>query len=246
MAHDEAPAFDPEEIDHLLRGVIDDAETDGLVPWADAAVSRMMAQTRALAGTVVEYQELMMRYACAIKEVRTKFDVLNTEFQIRYRRNPICSIHTRLKKTASIVEKLSRQSLPFSSESVEQHVHDAAGVRVICSYIDDIYTIADALLQQDDVTLLRRKDYIAQPKPNGYRSLHLIISVPVFFADQKKEMTEEVQIRTIAMDFWASLEHQLKYKQEIPNQNQIIAQLKACAEAIGATDEKNAGDSPAD
>ena len=121
-----------------------------------------------------------------LKGVRTKFDVLNTEFKIRYQRNPINSIITRLKRTASTVDKLSRHDLPFTLENIEAHVNDVAGVRVICSYIDDIYTIADALLQQDDVTLIAKKDYIAQPKPNGYRSLHLIVSIPIFFADQKK------------------------------------------------------------
>ena len=119
---------------------------------------------------------------------------------------------TRLKRSGSIAEKLSRQNLPFSTDSIEAHINDVAGVRVICSYVDDIYRIADALLKQDDVTLVARKDYIASPKPNGYRSLHLIVQVPVFFADQKKNLKVEAQIRTIAMDFWASLEHQLKYK----------------------------------
>ena len=123
-------------------------------------------------------------------------------------------------------------------ESIETHINDVAGIRVICSYIDDIYEIAEALLRQDDITLVKRKDYIAQPKKNGYRSLHLIVSVPVFFAKGKKEMKVEVQIRTIAMDFWASLEHQLKYKQELPDQADIVAELKQCAEVIHATDEK--------
>ena len=144
-------------------------------------------------------------------------------------------------KNASILEKLERHDLPFSLNSIVEHINDVAGIRVICSYIDDIYTIADALLRQDDVTLIDRKDYIANPKPNGYRSLHLIVSIPVFFADQKKEVRVEVQIRTIAMDFWASLEHQLKYKQEIPNQQEIIAQLKECADVINDTDEKMLG-----
>jgi putative GTP pyrophosphokinase len=121
---------------------------------------------------------------------------------------------------------------------MEQEINDIAGIRVICSYIDDIYMIADALLRQDDVTLIARKDYIKNPKENGYRSLHLIISIPVFFADQKRDTKVEVQIRTIAMDFWASLEHQIKYKHEIPDQEVVSAQLKECADVITATDEK--------
>ncbi|MDE6969520.1 MAG: GTP pyrophosphokinase family protein, partial [Eubacterium sp.] len=123
----------------------------------------------------------------------------------------------------------------------EKYIQDAAGIRVICSYIDDIYGIADALLEQDDITLITRKDYIVQPKPNGYRSLHLIVEVPVFFAKFKKSMKVEVQIRTIAMDFWASLEHQLKYKQNIPNQQAIVKQLRECADVISMTDQKMIG-----
>ena len=127
-----------------------------------------------------------MMYTCAMKTVRTKFEILNTEFKIRYQRNPISAVTTRLKRSGSIAEKLSRQNLPFSTESIEAHINDVAGVRVICSYVDDIYRIADALLKQDDVTLVARKDYIASPKPNGYRSLHLIVQVPVFSRTRKR------------------------------------------------------------
>ena len=176
-----------------------------------------------------------------MKEVRTKFEVLDTEFRVRYQRNPISSISTRLKHTNSIMTKLDRYGYRFSLENIEKYIQDAAGIRVICSYIDDIYGIADALLEQDDITLITRKDYIVQPKPNGYRSLHLIVEVPVFFAKFKKSMKVEVQIRTIAMDFWASLEHQLKYKQNIPNQQAIVKQLRECADVISMTDQKMIG-----
>lgn len=232
------PGFDPDYIDRVLQDTTEGSLSTELIPWAGAAVNEMMNQTKWLMGTIVEYKELMMMYACALKEMRTKFDVLNTEFKIRYQRNPIASVSTRLKRTASIMDKLSRQNYLFSLENVESHVNDVAGIRVICSYVDDIYTIADAMLRQDDVTLVAQKDYIANPKPNGYRSLHLIVSIPVFFADRKKEMKVEVQIRTIAMDFWASLEHQLKYKQKLPKQQEIVAQLTECARAINAIDEK--------
>ena len=137
--------------------------------------------------------------------------------------------------------KLDRYGYRFSLENIEKYIQDAAGIRVICSYIDDIYGIADALLEQDDITLITRKDYIIHPKPNGYRSLHLIVEVPVFFAKFKKSMKVEVQIRTIAMDFWASLEHQLKYKQNIPNQQAIVKQLRECADVISMTDQKMIG-----
>ena len=212
MNHKNASGPSSEPIDHLLEQVIDDDMIEELVPWMDAAVQHMMNQTKQMMGTLVGYKELMMMYACAMKEIQTKFDVLT--------------------------EKLARRGLPFSLEGIETHINDVAGIRVICSYIDDIYEIAEALLRQDDITLVKRKDYIAQPKKNGYRSLHLIVSVPVFFAKGKKEMKVEVQIRTIAMDFWASLEHQLKYKQELPDQADIVAELKQCAEVIHATDEK--------
>ena len=172
----------------------------------------MLSRSRRLANTVVNYQELLMRYTCAMKEIRTKFEVLNTEYNVRFRRNPIVSINTRLKQTASIVGKLERLGLEFSPEAIEQNLNDVAGVRVICSYLDDVYTIAQALTKQDDVRLLRIKDYIKEPKENGYRSLHLIVSIPVFFAEMPRDVKVEVQIRTVAMDFWASLEHDIRYK----------------------------------
>lgn len=207
-----------------------------MTAMTNAALGQVMAKTKHVMETLVGYKELMMMYNCAIKEIQTKFDVLNSEFKIRYKRNPISSIQTRLKSTSSILEKMRRQKVPMNLESLEENVNDVAGVRVICSYIDDIYKIAESLLKQDDITLISRKDYIAQPKENGYRSLHLVVQVPVFFSEQKRSMKVEVQIRTIAMDFWASLEHQLKYKQDIPDQEEIVKRLKACAEASNATD----------
>jgi putative GTP pyrophosphokinase len=136
------------------------------------------------------------------------------------------------------MDKLERKGLPFTLVAIEEHIHDMAGIRVICSYIDDIYLIADALLRQDDITLVARKDYIEHPKDNGYRSLHLIVEVPVFLTNHKKLMKVEVQIRTIAMDFWASLEHQMKYKQEIPDEKAIMDELRDCADVIRETDER--------
>lgn len=199
-------------------------------------VQMVYDHTKQIIGTMVEYKELMMMYTCAIKEVKTKFDVLNTEFNVRYRRNPIEFISTRLKRTTSISEKLVRKGLAVTPENIENYLSDVAGVRVICAYIDDIYSIAEALIKQDDITLIEKKDYIASPKPNGYRSLHLIVSVPVFFAEEKRDMRVEVQIRTIAMDFWASLEHQLKYKQAVENEQEIVDRLRDCAEVIAGTD----------
>lgn len=187
---------------------------------------------------VFEFQELMMRYNCAIREVRTKLEVLNDELSIHHKRNPIEFITSRIKKPASIVEKLQRYGETVSVEAIENSLNDVAGVRVICSFIDDIYAVADMLLRQDDVTLVKKKDYIQNPKDNGYRSLHLIVEIPVFFSNQKKAMRVEVQIRTIAMDFWASLEHKIYYKFEGDAPDYISQDLQACATIVANLDEK--------
>ena len=193
-------------------------------------------QSKRLVGVVVDLKEQMMRYTCAMKQVRTKLEILNAEYNVRHQRNPITSIQTRLKRIASIVDKLERLGVPFSVENIDRNIHDVAGVRVICSYVDDIFAIAEALKSQEDVEVLVEKDYISNPKPNGYRSLHLILSVPVYFTNQMRKMRVEVQIRTIAMDFWATLDHQLKYRQQLPNGDAIAAQLRECADTISGTD----------
>ena len=209
-----------------------------LISMDNPIVNTMWDQSKEILNSLVEFKELMMMYKCAIKEVKTKFEVLNTEFEIRYQRNPINFIDSRLKRTTSIIEKMRKRNIPFSIKNIEYHINDVAGVRVICSYVDDIYTIAKALTQQDDIKLIEQKDYIAHPKPNGYRSLHLIVSVPVNFAEQKKHIKVEVQIRTITMDSWASLEHQLRYKQQIAEGVEIAEQLKECANLISEIDSR--------
>ncbi|MCQ2492415.1 MAG: GTP pyrophosphokinase family protein [Lachnospiraceae bacterium] len=183
-----------------------------------------------------EFLLLMMRYKCAIKEVQTKLEVLNEDFSVRNKRNPIERIASRMKTPLSVVEKLHRNKFPVTVESIRENLYDVAGVRVICSFVNDIYTIADLLLKQDDIRLIRKKDYIKNPKDNGYRSMHLIIEVPIFLADAKEYMNVEVQIRTIAMDFWASLEHKIRYKKNIPNINYVENRLKACAEESARLD----------
>lgn len=185
------------------------------------------------------YRKLMAYYTCAMMEVETKLNVLNEEFSLQYDRNPISSIKTRLKSFDSIIEKLQRKGLPMDDfDVIEQSLNDIAGVRVICSFPEDVYMLADALLKQDDIRLLERKDYIASPKANGYRSLHLIVEVPIFLAQEKRLMKVEVQLRTIAMDFWASLEHQLKYKKELENTEELTRELLECAEVSAALDAK--------
>ena len=187
-----------------------------------------------------EFDTIMTYYKCAIMEAETKLKVLNEEFSVQYDRNPISTIKTRLKKLDSIKEKLDRDGFPFTVESMEKNLSDIAGIRVICAFPDDVYLVADALLKQDDVILLSKKDYIANPKPNGYRSLHLIVTIPVFFANEKKLMKVEIQLRTISMDSWASLEHQLRYKKKIKFTEEMADELLYCASLSAEVDERMA------
>lgn len=181
---------------------------------------------------------LMSYYRCAMMEIETKFNVLNEEFSLAHDRNPINSIKTRLKSFPSIAEKLERNGLPLTADSVEKNLNDIAGVRVICSFQEDVYTLAEALLKQDDVVLIEKKDYIKNPKPNGYRSLHIIVAIPIFLAKEKRMMKVEIQLRTIAMDFWASLEHQLRYKKNSEFTDEAIRELSECAILSSELDER--------
>lgn len=186
------------------------------------------------------YDTLMAYYRCAIMEVETKFRVLDQEFSLQYDSNPIESIKSRIKSEESLVKKMKRKNIPFSIKSIEDNIFDVAGVRVICSFPEDIYMLADCLLRQDDIKLIERKDYIKNPKENGYRSLHLIVEVPIFLQNQTRPMKVEVQLRTIAMDFWASLDHKLRYKKNIdPTDAQELAdELYKCAQMSAALDQK--------
>lgn len=189
---------------------------------------------------LIEFNRLMTYYRCAVMEVETKFKVLNEQFSIQYDRNPIETIKTRLKSPESIAGKLRRKGLPLSIQSVEQNINDVAGIRVICSFPEDIYLLSDCLLKQDDIRLIEKRDYIKSPKASGYRSLHLIIEVPIFLENEKRYMRAEVQLRTIAMDFWASLEHKLRYKKSIsPDESEYLAaELLECAEISAQLDKR--------
>lgn len=184
------------------------------------------------------YKELMAYYRCAMMEVETKFRVLNEELSLEYDRNPIESIKTRLKSVESIADKLTRQNFPITVDNIEHHLHDIAGVRVICGFPSDICTLSKAFLNQDDITLIQRKDYMANPKPNGYRSLHLIVEIPIFLHDEKRAMKVEVQFRTISMDWWASLEHKIRYKKDVIVPKDIAQELCECAEAATILDDR--------
>lgn len=187
---------------------------------------------------IANFRELMIMYHSAIREVTTKLEILNDELSIDNKNNPIQSITSRIKKPLSIVKKLQKLEKDITFDSIINNLNDVAGIRVTCSFIDDVYKIADMLVRQDDIVLIEAKDYIKKPKSNGYRSYHLIIEVPVFFSDKKQLVRVEIQLRTVAMDFWASLEHQIKYKKGLEGVQDIEIELKECAETIAQTDKK--------
>lgn len=184
------------------------------------------------------FAKLMSYYKCAMMEVETKFNVLNEEFSLQYDRQPISAIKTRLKNPLSIRNKLMVRGLPMTVKSIEENLHDVAGIRVVCSFKDDVYMLADALLRQDDISLITEKDYIKIPKPNGYRSLHLIVEVPIFLQDEKKIMQTEIQLRTIAMDSWASMEHQLNYKKNNNLTEDMLGEIQRCASLSAELDDQ--------
>ena len=182
------------------------------------------------------YIKLMSYYKCAMMEIETKFNVLNEQYSLEREHNPISTIKTRLKSPISIEEKLKRKNLDFTLAALEENLYDVAGIRVICNLPEDVYTLANAFLKQDDITLIEMKDYIKNPKPNGYRSLHLIVAIPIFLANEKKIMKAEIQLRTIAMVFWASLEHKLRYKKENEFTEEMARELYECAEISAQLD----------
>lgn len=189
---------------------------------------------------ILAIRQNMSYYKCALMEVETKFKVLNEQFSLYYDRNPIEAINTRIKSELGIIKKLQRKNLPLTLEAMEHNIFDVAGVRVIVGFLEDIYDLESYFLKQDDVRLVERKDYIKTPKPNGYRSLHLIVETPIFLANEKKWVKVEVQFRTIAMDFWASLEHKLRYKKELSEERlcEINTELLECAKLCATLDHK--------
>ena len=183
-----------------------------------------------------EFQQIMMVYESAIKQIETKLDILNKENKVSGRRNPIETVKSRIKSPQSIASKLEKKKLPVTFDSMVENLHDIAGVRVICPYISDIYSVRDMLLKQPDITLLEEKDYIKNPKESGYRSLHLVIEVPVYLSESTHNVKVEIQLRTIAMDFWACLEHELHYKTTTNVPESIRRELFRVAETIAMTD----------
>lgn len=181
---------------------------------------------------LIQLAELQHIYRAAMNEISTKLEILDSEFQIRHQHNPIHHLECRLKSPSSMMEKLKKYGFPANLTLAKEKLHDIAGIRIICNYIEDIYIIEKLLLNQSDIQLLQRKDYIQNPKVNGYRSLHIIVSVPVFLSDKKELLPVEIQIRTIAMDYWASLEHELRYKNNPDNLVQFTSQLYDCSKKL--------------
>lgn len=189
-----------------------------------------------VAAIVYDFIQLQHLYDSAIEVVKTYLNIIDSEFSVKFQRNPIHNIDSRLKSPQSIIGKLQKKDLPITTESARKNLLDIAGIRVTCCYINDIYAIADMLCRRDDFTVIKQKDYIKHPKPSGYRSYHIIVNVPVYLSSKKSYAPVEIQIRTIAMDFWASLEHQLKYKTSAAITPEISEELRDCAERIAETD----------
>ena len=185
-----------------------------------------------------QFQQAMMRYTCAIREVKTKLEVLNDERSVKNQRNPIEMLKSRVKKPKSIVEKLQRRGFEITLESMEKNLDDVAGIRIICSFLDDIYEVADMLIRQDDVKVIAVKDYIQNPKPNGYRSFHVIIAVPVYYLDTMEYFPVEIQLRTMTMDLWASMEHRVCYKKLPEHREELSDAFCQYADILGKIEEQ--------
>ena len=187
---------------------------------------------------VTELLRMQQIYEAGIKEVRTKLEILDAEFKVKHDHNPIHHIESRLKSPESILKKAISKDIPATERSLEENIHDIAGIRVICNYVDDVYKVAQLLTNQDDIQLIEMKDYIQNPKESGYMSLHLVLEVPIFLSEGPKPIHVEVQLRTIAMDFWASLEHKLKYKTDNNVSDDVKKELQECAKSIAEIDLK--------
>ena len=186
----------------------------------------------------LEYRKMQLLYQSALKEIGTKLEILNDEFKFVHKYNPIEHIESRMKSEESIVRKLMKKGQDITVENIERYIDDVAGIRVICSFTPDIYPIVDMISNQDDIEVVKTKDYMVNPKPSGYRSYHMIVKVPIFLSDTVVPTRVEIQIRTVAMDFWASLEHKIYYKYDGHAPEYIRSELRECAEMISYLDSK--------
>lgn len=205
--------------------ITDDKELD------EAQCQHLLSENR-------KYQEVMLEYRCALKVIVTRLGNLDEEFSLRHDRNPIENIKSRLKSPTSIMNKMKKLNLPFDFASMSANILDVAGVRVVCSFEEDVYFLAKCLKAQSDIEVMVEKDYIAHPKENGYRSLHLTVKVPIYLAGKEVKVPVEIQLRTIAMDFWASLEHNIRYKKDFPKNEIVETELKECALSTRDLDKK--------
>ena len=195
----------------------------------DLQCQRLLSENR-------RYQEVMLQYRCALKALESRLEILNEEFSLQHDRNPIESIKSRLKSPSSIMNKMQKRGLPLDFPTMQTNIMDIAGVRVICSFEEDVFFLAKCLKDQSDIEIVTEKDYISNPKPNGYRSLHLDIQIPIYLSDHTEHVNVEVQLRTVAMDFWASLEHDLRYKSQKDIPPHICQEMWDAAQAISAID----------
>lgn len=226
-------------MENIIKSLINNNENGETIIEIVSEISEttlMLPQSYELPENVVQYRQLMFFYEAGIELVTAKLQILNKEFQCCNDRNPIEGIKSRIKSYSSIVQKLNHMGLPLTVDNMVNHLHDVAGIRVVCPFISDVYHVAGMLLKQNDIEIIKIKDYIQIPKSNGYRSLHLIIMVEVFFSDQKRKVPVEIQLRTIAMDFWAALEHQLKYKKQHFLTTKMQEELKVCADLVADAD----------
>ncbi|MBB5173850.1 GTP pyrophosphokinase [Texcoconibacillus texcoconensis] len=187
---------------------------------------------------LVEIRNFLIIYKFAIEEMKTKLNILSEEFEYMHERNPIESVKSRVKKPKSIMDKLQRKGFDVNIDQARARVHDIAGIRVVCSFVSDIYTIYDLIYKQHDINVIEVKDYLENPKPNGYQSLHMIIEIPVFLSDRTEYVKVEIQIRTLAMDFWASLEHKIHYKFQTHVPSELIEELREAAHIVNNLDQK--------
>lgn len=215
----------------------DERITDDLsMPTLPAEMGSQLSTPNDFYKMAFQFQQIMMIYESAIKQIETKLDILNKESKVSRKRNPIETVKSRIKTPDSIAKKLEKKNLPVTFESMMLNLNDIAGVRVICPYISDIYTVRDMLLKQPDIKLIHQHDYIDEPKESGYRSLHIVIEIPVYLSKTAHNVRVEIQLRTIAMDFWASLEHELHYKNDAVVPDSIRRELFRVAETIAMTD----------
>lgn len=224
-------------MDNTYNGIVDPVRPPKLISQSDVTESSFYDMIEEGTGPI---RQFFSYYKCAIMEVETKFRVLNEQFSLNGESNPIEFIQSRIKSYGSIISKLNNKGVAVNLVNMEENLSDIAGVRVVCSFLDDIYRLADCFLGQDDIFLIERKDYIREPKSNGYRSLHLIIAVPIFLENEKRMTKVEVQLRTIAMDFWASLEHKLRYKKNLPQEklDALRVDMKRCADESAGWDRR--------